>query len=122
MENKKVAHICGHLDLTQEEFYEHYKSKIDEIINKDHNIIVGDAKGADLMSQQYLKELEYNYVIIFHMFDEPRNNVGPFAQLGGFESDKERDDEMISKSNYSVGWVRPGKEKSWTAKHLKRHV
>lgn len=120
MENKIVAHICGHLDLTQEEFNEHYKPRIDKIVEMDHNIVIGDAKGADLMSQQYLKELKYNYVIVFHMFDSPRNNVGPFAQLGGFESDKERDNEMINKSNYSVGWVRPGKESSWTAKHLNR--
>ena len=120
MENKACAYICGHLDLTQEEFDLHYKDKIKEVVAMDHNIVVGDANGADVMAQQLLKDLNYNYVIVFHMFEEPRHNVGPFAQTGGYGSDIERDEEMMKHSNYTVAWVRPGREKSWTAKALKR--
>jgi len=116
----ETAFISGHLDLTQEEFNDHYKPLIQKAIDLKHNIIVGDAKGADKMSQEFLKDMNYSIVILFHMFEKPRNLIGLFATVGGFESDEERDSEMTKYSTYDIAWVRPGREKSGTAKNLKR--
>lgn len=53
------------------------------------------------------------------MFDKPRFNLG-FKTSGGYKNDEERDAAMTKNSNYDIAWVRPGKEKSGTAKNLER--
>jgi len=53
------------------------------------------------------------------MFEKPRNNAG-FMMRGGYTSDNSRDKAMTTESNADIAWVRPGREKSGTAKNLKR--
>lgn len=43
-----------------------------------------------------------------------------FKTVGGFESDRVRDEAMTAASDADIAWVRPGREKSGTAKNLKR--
>lgn len=126
--NKRVSKmsvnfISGHLDLTPEEFELHYVPKIEEAIKQGHSFIVGDARGADLMAQKYLKERESFEeafsTMVFHMFTVPRNNEGFFTR-GGFTNDEERDAAMTAASHQDIAWVRPGRENSGTAKNLKR--
>jgi len=119
--------ISGHLDLTREEFDRYYVPQIDKaIIEGDACFVVGDAKGADCMAQDYLwlqyklGEINSRSVTVFHMFTDPRNHYGTFPLKGGFKSDKERDEAMTNASNEDIAWVRPGREKSGTAKNLKR--
>ena len=119
--------ISGHLDLTREEFDRYYVPQIDKaIIEGDACFVVGDAKGADCMAQDYLwlqyklGEINSRSVTVFHMFTDPRNHYGTFPLKGGFKSDKERDEAMTNASNEDIAWVRPGSEKSGTAKNLKR--
>ena len=57
---------------------------------------------------------------VFHMFTSPRNNAGSFPTSGGFESDEARDEAMTGASTDDIGWVRPGRERSGTAKNLAR--
>jgi len=70
---RPTCFVSGHLDLTPEEFDVHYKPRIDEMVNRGCGFVVGDARGADLMAQQYLADMGYGNVIVFHMGDEPRN-------------------------------------------------
>jgi hypothetical protein len=49
-----IYFISGHLDLTEAEFNEHYKPALDKVISESGKFIVGDAAGADAMSQEYL--------------------------------------------------------------------
>jgi cephalosporin hydroxylase len=72
------------------------------------------------MTQSYLVEKNYTKVTVFHMYENPRNNVGEFVTQGGYESDKERDSAMTFNSTYDIAWIRPGREKSGTAKNIKR--
>ena len=121
--NMKTYFISGHLDLTREEFDEHYETRIREAVLERAFFVVGDAKGADSMAHSLLYQLlnnqSSNYVRVFHMFEYPRNNF-QHSVVGGFESDEERDAAMTDSSDEDIAWVRPGKEKSGTAKNLKR--
>jgi len=117
----KTAFVSGHVDLTPEEFQEHYVPKLQIAIAQKHRFVVGDAKGADTFAQGlFAYFVANNDVTVYHMFDSPRNNIGNFPTVGGFQSDDERDAAMTAASNYDIAWVRPGREKSGTAKNLAR--
>jgi len=119
-----TAYISGHLDVTVDEFKDHYVPLIDKALQEGHEFVVGDARGADALAQQYLKDKYFTPpetapVRVYHMFNKPRNNVG-FKAVGGFKSDVERDVAMTYVSNYDIAWVRLGREQSGTAKNIQR--
>lgn len=116
------AFVSGHLTLTQQEFDDHYKDKIDEALKQNHLIIVGDARGCDFMTQQYVANQGHvNKLRVFHMFHSPRCLVeGAQVCACGFESDEQRDESMTAHSTYDIAWVRHGRETSGTQKNLDR--
>lgn len=113
--------VSGHLDVTPEEFGEHYAPRLLAAHEAGAEFIVGDARGADTLAQAYLHEVGAR-VVVYHMFTAPRNNVGGFPTVGGFASDRERDEAMTAASDTDVAWVRPGREKSGTSKNLARRA
>jgi hypothetical protein len=115
-----ICFISGHLDLTEQEFQEHYAPRIDRALAQGATFIVGDARGADAMAQAYLKRQGAS-ATVYHMFENPRHNAG-FPTKGGFQSDSERDTAMTRDSTEDLAWVRPGREKSGTAKNLQRRT
>ena len=117
-DKQTINFISGHLDLTQAEFNEHYRPQIDIALSKNQGFVVGDARGADTLAQQYLFG-KTEAITVYHMFESPRNNAG-FPTKGGFQSDKERDEQMTRDSHQDIAWVRPGREKSGTQKNLDR--
>ena len=116
----KTAFISGHLDLTSEEFLQHYRPLIDQALKNGDRFVVGDARGTDKMAQAYLHLKGAEAVFVYHMFESPRNNVGNFPTVGKYKSDDSRDSAMTLASDYDIAWVRPGRENSGTAKNLKR--
>ena len=123
-----VCFISGHIDLTQDEFDSHYKDRILKSIQENASFVVGDANGCDAMAQRFLSDCiggellpEIDRVRVYHMLKKPRNNVG-FRTVGGFKSDEERDAAMTAASDADIAWVRPGREKSGTAKNLRRRA
>jgi len=50
--------------------------KIESIINKKFDVIIGDAKGVDLLVQKYLHKKLYENVTVYYAGDEIRNNYG----------------------------------------------
>ena len=110
--------ISGHLSLTKDEFDQHYKPHIDKAIKRGDSFVVGDAKGADKMAQEYLLGKTDN-VTVYHMITRPRNNAG-FKTKGGYKSDRERDIAMTNNSDNDIAWVRPGRELSGTQQNLNR--
>lgn len=112
--------VSGHLDLTSEEFAEHYAPRIRAAMTAGASFVVGDARGTDAMAQALLAEGDHRKVVVYHMLDAPRNNVGGFPTAGGFASDRTRDEAMTSASSADIAWIRPGREKSGTAKNLAR--
>lgn len=127
-----IAFISGHLDLTKEEFEEHYIPVIGEAIRNGDTFIVGDARGTDIMAQDYIATLlglyeegsiGVNTVTVYHMFTKPRNCATMhYSLVGGFKSDDERDAAMTNASDYDIAWIRPGREKSGTAKNIARRT
>jgi hypothetical protein len=113
-----VNFVSGHLDLTPEEFDAYYRPAIDEAMARGESFIVGDARGADAMTQNYLLG-KTAAVVVYHMFTSPRNNAG-FPMIGGFESDEDRDIQLTADSDRDIAWVRPGRKRSGTQKNLDR--
>lgn len=115
--------ISGHVDLTEQEFSDHYVRPIFSAVLDGDDFVLGDAAGADRMAADYLWSLRFTNpdmkVTVFHMFDSPRYNPG-FPTQCGYQSDEERDAAMTAASDLDIAWVRPGREKSGTAKNLAR--
>lgn len=114
--------VSGHLDLSLEEFRDHYAPRIATALTDDvdASFVVGDARGCDLMTQIYLRDHRAMRVQVFHMLERPRNNVGGFATVGGFTTDEARDAAMTASSDDDIAWVRPGRKTSGTAANLAR--
>jgi hypothetical protein len=112
--------VSGHLDLTLDEFRDHYAPRIATAISEDAAFVVGDARGCDLMAQMYLRDARARSVQVFHMLEKPRNNVGGFSTIGGFPTDDARDAAMTAASDRDIAWVRPGRGNSGTAANLAR--
>lgn len=103
-----IYFISGHLDLSKNDFEKYYQTKIDDAILTESSFLIGDAKGLDLMAQEYLKK--YSKIIIYHMFDKARFNIGNWETVGGFKNDTERDFAMTSNSDIDIAYVRPTEE------------
>lgn len=119
MTEPDIAFVSGHLDLSDDEFDLHYAPQVAAAHARGCRFIVGDARGADLLFQRHAHALGLT-VTVFHMFERPRHNVGEFPLVGGFPSDAERDAAMTAASTLDIAWVRPGRERSGTAKNLLR--
>lgn len=52
------------------------KERIDNIVDSDFTVIVGDADGADSSIQSYLLERGARHTVVFCSGDQPRNNIG----------------------------------------------
>lgn len=113
--------ISGHLDLTAAEFAEYYQPRLDAALDEGAAFVVGDARGTDALAQSYLAG-KSTRVTVYHMFTEPRHNLGPFPVCGGFTSDTARDNAMTAASTDDLAWVRPGREQSGTARNLQRRL
>jgi hypothetical protein len=114
--------ISGHRDITKDEF-ELYRATIKDAIENDQDVefVVGDYEGVDIMAQEYLKELNYNKVTVYHMFTSPRNIASDnFMLRGGFTSDEERDAAMTRDSDMDIAFLRKGKRNSGTAQNIIR--
>lgn len=57
---------------------EQLRKRLDQIIEKQLQVLLGDANGADKAVQAYLAEHSYSNVKIFCSGDDCRNNLGPW--------------------------------------------
>lgn len=114
----KTAFVSGHLTLSIQEFDQHYAPKLKAALDEGCQFVVGDFKGTDAQAQLWLKARKAE-ATVYHMFESPRNNAD-FPCVGGFKSDEERDAAMTTASDFDIAWVRPGREKSGTAKNISR--
>ncbi len=118
----KTYYLSGHLDLTDREFDAHYAAAIAAAFEEGARFVVGDARGADTMCQRALAALGCDRTTVYHMFESPRNNAWNFKTVGGFGTDEDRDAAMTAASDADIAWVRPGRERSGTAKNLQRRT
>ncbi len=119
----EIAFVSGHLDLTSEEFSMFYQPILEIYIDMGWQFVVGDANGADYMTQLFLANhpKKPNFTI-YHMLTGPRFAVDCAPRIGGFENDEQRDEAMTAGSDVDIAWVRPGRERSGTSKNIRRRA
>jgi hypothetical protein len=84
------------------------KSRIDNIIQNELLVLIGDANGADKAVQKYLNEKDYSNVIVFCMKGQCRNNIGSWKtkcvditkDKKGFDYYSTKDLEMAKETDY----------------------
>lgn len=69
------------------------QERLNNIINKGHTVLIGDANGADKAAQKYFKDHSYNQVEVFCMEGVCRNNLGPWPvrSIPSYNSKKDFD-------------------------------
>lgn len=101
-----VYFISGHRNITMEEFNKFYVNKIITALEDPNTeFVVGDYDGVDTIAQQYLVG-KTDKVTVYHMGDEPMNNVGNYKRVPGYTGDIERDSAMTLESDKDIAWVR----------------
>ena len=116
--------ISGQIKITKEEFDSLYAPKIEKIINSDTACIfvIGDCIGVDFMAQKYIAQRGFaSRVVVYHMFEKPRNLADGITNLvGGFQSDEERDAAMTADSDFDIAFYK--RKKSGTEQNIiRRH-
>jgi hypothetical protein len=74
MDGKMNVFIAGSRRLSK--LGKDVKHRIDNIVDKELTVIIGDAYGVDKAVQQYLSSKRYRNVIVFCMEGGCRNNIG----------------------------------------------
>ena len=86
------------------------RSRIQDMLDQDFHIVVGDANGADKALQSYLAAQDYRNVVVFCAGQECRNNVGDWEvnevsvnpKLKGRAFYTQKDKEMASQADYGL--------------------
>ena len=118
-----VYFISGHRNIDQEFFDRYYKPLLEAVLQNDPfpKFVVGDCEGVDTMAQDWLeKNVNKDIVTVYHMYDSPRHNAGPFKTVGGFKSDVERDEAMTRNSDIDIAYIMKGRWTSGTAQNILR--
>lgn len=84
------------------------EKRLENIINNNFTVLVGDANGADKCVQRFLAASHYKYVTVFCMNGTCRNNVGDWemrrvvatTQAKGFSFYATKDLEMAKEASY----------------------
>ena len=86
------------------------KERLDNVIEKGHRVIVGDANGADKAVQRHFLEAAYKKVTVFCTGNSPRNNLGkwhtqnvpPPKNAQGFQFYAAKDREMAREADFGL--------------------
>ena len=84
------------------------RKRIDNIIEKQYEVLVGDANGADKATQSYLFEKHYQNVVVYCSGKKCRNNIGNWntynvevpSNLSGLKFYMQKDKKMADDANY----------------------
>jgi hypothetical protein len=84
------------------------ENRVDAIIRRRLQVLVGDANGADKAIQAYLARRQYDQVLVFHSGSRYRNNLGKWetrevpVERGkrGFDFYAAKDTEMAREADY----------------------
>jgi hypothetical protein len=87
------------------------RKRLDRIIAERHEVLIGDANGADRIVQQYLADHQYRAVTVYCTGSRCRNNVGqwttnaiapPASTNGGFDFYAVKDREMAANATHGL--------------------
>lgn len=66
------------------------QEKLDSIITRGYDVLVGDAPGVDLIVQKYLAQRGYPRVVVYYAGERARNNVNLWGTKGIAATHRER--------------------------------
>ncbi len=86
------------------------KKRLDNVVASGHQVIVGDANGADKAVQKHLVDKQYDKVVVFCTGDSPRNNLGTWRthhvdapkSVRGFHFYAAKDREMAREADFGL--------------------
>lgn len=87
------------------------RERLDRIMAQGHDVLVGDANGADRVVQQYLADHHYLNVTVYCTGTRCRNNVGDWPTMaiappaglhGGFDFHAVKDREMAANATHGL--------------------
>lgn len=86
------------------------KKRLDNVVARGHQVIVGDANGADKAVQKHFLDKHYNKVTVFCSGDTPRNNLGTWQtqhvdtpkNAKGFHFYAAKDREMAREADFGL--------------------
>jgi probable addiction module antidote protein len=86
------------------------KKRLDNVVASGHQVIVGDANGADKAVQKHFLDKHYNKVTVFCSGDKPRNNLGTWhthhvdapKSAKGFHFYAVKDREMAREADFGL--------------------
>src|SRR3989338_6787013 len=86
------------------------KERVDNIIWKGFQVVVGDANGADKAFQAYLEKKHYKNVVVFCMNSDCRNNLGNWdvkpihsnVKKKDFKFYSTKDEEMAKEADFGL--------------------
>ncbi|KMN48963.1 hypothetical protein VL04_03530 [Chromobacterium violaceum] len=86
------------------------KKRLDNVINNNHRVIVGDANGVDKAVQKYCLDAAYKKVTVFYSGANFRNNLGQWSThrvetskaLKGFQFYAAKDREMAREADFGL--------------------
>jgi len=86
------------------------KKRLDNVIASRHQVIVGDANGADRAVQKHLFDASYSNVTVFCSGNAPRNNLGSWSThrvyvpkgTKGFQFHAAKDREMALEADFGL--------------------
>ncbi|KAL6718004.1 hypothetical protein ACLMJK_004089 [Lecanora helva] len=119
----QIAFISGHMDITPEQFLQHYQPRLDLALSQGHHFVIGDAKGLDGTALTYLLEQRGKYPDVHQRITVHASRPGQvrwYQDLGvGVECTPEkydkksprarhlnRDARMTRASDYDILWAR----------------
>jgi hypothetical protein len=108
MSRSSIVFVAGSRQVSQ--LPAEVGSRLDTMIEKGFQILVGDANGADKAVQRYLADRSYPNVLVHCMKDHCRNNVGnwPTREVAaprgakGFEYYSVKDRAMAEAADYGL--------------------
>ena len=117
MDNSKPIcyFVSGHVDVTQQDFDDHYKNELIEATkSKNSRFVMGNAKGIDTMALEFLIELlgpdNLYRITVYHLGKKSHLKDKRIRTIGGFGNHNNKDTAMTNASNKDIAWVRPEEE------------
>lgn len=100
--------IAGSISISR--LHDKVKKRIENVVDSDLDVVVGDADGADSSIQDYLSDKGARQVTVYCSGDQPRNNVAdwpvknvyPDAPRGSRAYFTAKDIEMANASDYGL--------------------
>jgi len=101
-----VLFISGSIKINR--LNKEIKNRLQNALDQNFDVVVGDANGADKALQKYLSEVNYDNVVVYCAGNVCRNNIGNWkvrrvpvdSRLKGREFYTQKDKEMAATADY----------------------